>query len=64
MQDTLAVFGSEGWWERTGMILGPVGEQEFDFSSSECERLVQYPVEISAPVPPSQKGSRNLTSPW
>ena len=38
------------WLGRTGLVPEMAGEQELNFSSSERERLVQYPVEIPAPV--------------
>lgn len=55
VQDSTARVGRGGWWERRGMVPGPVGKQELNFSSSERERLVRYPVEIPTSVLPPKK---------
>jgi len=48
--DSTAHAGNREWLGRTGLVPEMAGEQELNFSSSERERLVQYPVEIPAPV--------------
>lgn len=47
--DSTASVGNGGWSGRNRVVPGLVEEQELNFFL-ECERLVQYPVEIPTPV--------------